>query len=406
MPHRGRNPSRAGEKQPGAAAPAPRLRAVPTLLRHINARRVMELLWRQGAVSRAELVRRTGISAPTMSRLVEGLRTAGFLEAEPAPRAGLGRPAVRYRPASLGSQVVGVSVGIRECQVVSGGLDGLLPEARRRVCVTPRTYGGLVDALSRTIREVIALSPARCLGVGLSVPGLITERDRRLVFSPNLHFLDGRPLGDDLQRQLGLFVLLHQEEHGFCLAERFFGAARGVENFAVVDISDGLGMGVVSGGRLVTGARGYGGEIGHITVRPGGEPCGCGNRGCLETVATDLAFARSVSRRLGRTLDIEAATAAVRAGVVSADEELLQTLEALAIGLGAVVNLFNPELVLVNGRILDAGEGLLVQLTERVRHYCLRPSFEACRFARTRTHKSLGAVAAVIDRLCGPSMPS
>lgn len=240
----------------------------------------------------------------------------------------------------------------------------------------------------------------------MSVPGLITERDRRLVFSPNLHFLDGRPLGDDLQRQLGLFVLLHQEEHGFCLAERFFGAARGVENFAVVDISDGLGMGVVSGGRLVTGARGYGGEIGHITVRPGGEPCGCGNRGCLETVATDLAFARSVSRRLGRTLDIEAATAAVRAGVVSADEELLQTLEALAIGLGAVVNLFNPELVLVNGRILDAGEGLLVQLTERVRHYCLRPSFEACRFARTRTHKSLGAVAAVIDRLCGPSMPS
>jgi N-acetylglucosamine repressor len=382
------------------------LRAVPSLLRHINARRVMELLWRQGAVSRAELVRRTGISAPTMSRLVEGLRMAGFLEVEPAPRALLGRPAARYRPASLGSQVVGVNVGIRECQVVSGGLDGLLPETRRRVCVTPRTYDGLVESLSRTIREVISLCPARCLGVGLSVPGLITERERRLVFSPNLHFLDGRPLGDDLQRRLGLFVLLHQEEHGFCLAERFFGAARGVEHFAVVDISDGLGMGVVSGGRLVTGARGYGGEIGHITVRPGGEPCGCGNRGCLETVATDLAFARGVSRRLGRPVDIEAATAAVRAGVVSADEELLQTLEALAIGIGAVVNLFNPELVLVNGRILDAGEGLLDQLTARVRHYCLRPSFESCRFARTATRKPLGAVAAVMDRLCGPSLPS
>ena len=204
-----------------------------------------------------------------------------------------------------------------------------------------------------------------------------------------------------MEARVGVPVLLQQEEHGYCLSERLFGAARGVEHFAVVDISDGLGMGVVSGGRLISGARGFGGELGHITVDPAGEPCGCGNRGCLETVVTDPAFARRMSRRIGRPVDIEEAVEVVRSGKVAADEDLRQILDALAIGVGAVVNLFNPEVVLINGQMLDAGDGLMEQLAARVRHHALGPSCETCRFERARTTKLLGAVAAVMDRLCG-----
>lgn len=378
-------------------------RVVPALLRHINARRVMELLWQKGSLSRADLVRLTDISAPTMSRLVDGLLRGGLVETMQTDYVGLGRPAVVYRPAVTSVQVIGVIIGIRECRVVSTGLDGVINPGRTRTCLSPRTYEGMIAALAKTILEVRDITRAKCLGVGLSVPGLVSRDEQRMEFSPNLHFLDKRALGSDLEAAVGVPVLLQQEEHGFCLSERLFGAARGAEHFAVVDISDGLGMGVVSGGRLIAGARGFGGELGHITVDPTGEPCGCGNRGCLETVVTDLAFAKRISRRVGRTLEIEEAVEVVRSGRVAADDDIRQMLDALAVGIGVVVNLFNPEVVLVNGRMLDAGDGMVEQLAARVRHHALGPSCDGCRFERARTTKLLGAVAAVMDRLCGQS---
>ena len=161
----------------------------------------------------------------------------------------------------------------------------------------------------------------------------------------------------DLRHRLRMPTAMLQEEHALCLAEQIFGQARDTDDFAMVDISEGLGMGVVSGGRLIAGCEGYGGEIGHMTVRPDGEPCGCGNRGCLETVATDRAFARAVSALVQRPMTIEEAVAAVRAGRVSAGQIVSDTLEYLAWGLGAVINIFNPSLLIVYGRMFDARDG-------------------------------------------------
>jgi N-acetylglucosamine repressor len=231
------------------------------------------------------------------------------------------------------------------------------------------------------------------------VPGLVLDAEQRIALSPNLHFLDGCQPGLDLERRLKLPVLLHQEEHGFCIAERMFGAARGLDDFAVVDICDGLGMAVVSGGRLVTGCRGFGGELGHMTIDPDGERCGCGNRGCLETVATDLAFARRVSRQAGRRMSVEAAVKAVSEGRWNAAELMSGTLDALARGIGMIINVFNPELVLVHGAIFDARASVLGAFCDKVRTHSLRPSFEGCRIGRTTVDKRMGGIAALMDRL-------
>ena len=126
----------------------------------------------------------------------------------------------------------------------------------------------------------------------------------------------------------------------------------------MLDISEGLGVGVVNGGRILEGHSGLGGELGHVTVDVHGKPCGCGNHGCLETVATDTALAAAVSQRLGRKLSIEEVVPLLQSGEVRADEELGQILEYLAVGLAAVVNLFNPSKLFVYGRLLDAGPDL------------------------------------------------
>src|SRR5205807_5237105 len=122
---------------------------------------------------------------------------------------------------------------------------------------------------------------------GVSMPGLLHRREKRTVFSPNLHQTDGRRLGEDLRNALRIETAILQESHALCLAELTYGAARGVSDFAMLDVSEGLGVGVVNGGRILEGHSGLGGELGHVTVDIHGEPCGCGNHGCLETVATD-----------------------------------------------------------------------------------------------------------------------
>ncbi len=110
---------------------------------------------------------------------------------------------------------------------------------------------------------------------------------------------NGQCLGADLAERLGIECILVQEEHALCLAERCFGSARGLDDFAMLDISTGVGLGVMSRGRLLLGRSGFAGEIGHITVDIRGRRCGCGNRGCLETVACDSALAWQVSQKLG-----------------------------------------------------------------------------------------------------------
>jgi len=359
----------------------------------------MDLLWQEGPVSRAELVRRTSISAPTMSRLMDTLERAGLVECDPERRRGAGRPAAIYRPARTAAQVIGVMVGIRNTYVTATGLDGVLDSKRSVSFVTPNTYSKFLSTLSETVESVMNQVNAPCLGVGFSVPGLVLDSDQRIALSPNLHFLDGSQPGIDLEQRVMAPVLLHQEEHGFCIAERMFGAARGVDNFAVVDICDGLGMAVVSGGRLVTGSRGFGGELGHMTIDPAGDACGCGNRGCLETVATDLAFANNVSKQAGQKVSVEAAVKAVREGRWNASELMYDTLDILARGVGMIINVFNPELILVHGALFEARDGVLGSFCDKVRSHALRPSFEGCRIGRTTVDKRLGGVAALMDRL-------
>ncbi len=152
-----------------------------------------------------------------------------------------------------------------------------------------------------------------------------------------------------------------QDQHALCMAERHFGRAKGLDDFAILDVSSGVGMGVMSGGRLVRGHSGFAGEIGHITVAPKGRLCGCGNRGCLETVASDTALAWRVSRRLGRQIDIDELIRLVHSGELDPAEECKEVVGYLAIGLATVINVFNPSTLFIHGQLFDVDEGLFAR---------------------------------------------
>ena len=372
-------------------------RIEPSLLGKMSERHVLAALQAHGAMSRAEVARRCGLSAPAVSRAISVLLRSGLVEETSEARPTGGRPATQIRLARQTAQVLGVAVDADRCRVAAASLDGVL-QGPPLVVPTPETYAALIDRLAALAGQ-FDRPGISTLGVGLSLPGLLDYRSGTAVLSPNTPVTDGHCPAQDLSAALGRTCVVFQESHALCLAEQHHGLARGLGDFAMLDIHTGVGLGVVSGGRLLTGHSGLAGELGHITVVPDGRRCGCGNSGCLETVASDASLAWRVSRRLGRNVDIDEVIALAEADSIDLRADLDDVCKYLSIGVAAVVNLFNPSRLFVHGRLFDADPGLFARMVDQAARRCLRPTFADCRIVRATGQKYQGAVAGIIQHL-------
>ncbi len=387
----------------------------PNLLSKLNERQVLRTLLHQGPASRADLVRLTGMAPPTVSKAVDNLLLSGHLE-ENEPAAAFGRPAKRLGLAARHTQVLGLVIDAEHCRIVAAGLDGQIDARHTREFPTPATYAALIAEASGLATLLMQRANITTLGIGISIPGLVDYRQQQGVLSPNVPMTNGQRPGHDLKTALekalgseltGLECALVQEEHALCLAERCFGSARGLDDFAMLDVSTGVGLGVVSSGRLLLGRSGLAGEIGHITVDIRGRRCGCGNLGCLETVACDSALAWQISQRLGRRVSIEEVLTLHHNGELGFDLKAeLETLsEYLAVGIAAVINLFNPASLCVHGRLFELDDTLFAKVVRQTRERALAPSFADCQIVQARGSKRQGAVAAIVEHLFDALMP-
>lgn len=380
-------------------------RIEPSLLGRMSERQVLHALQADGPLSRAEVARRCGLSAPTVSKAVTSLKRSGLLEEAEIPEATGGRPATRLRLARDGAQVLGAVIDADRCLLVSSGLDGQLHETIRSFA-TPDTYPRLLDALTRHARSLMDRDGVTTLGVGLSLPGLVDYRTQRGVLSPNVPLTNGRSPSLDLTERLGVECVLLQESHALCQGERHYGQARGLDDFAMLDVHTGVGLGVVSGGRLMTGHSGLAGEIGHLTVVPDGRRCGCGNAGCLETVASDSSLAWRLSTRLGRSVDLDEVIRLAKSGEVDLSAELTDVCRYLGLAIAAVINLFNPARLFVSGRMFEADDTLFERAVEQASKRSLAPAFADCLVLRATGQKHQGAVAGIIQHLTSAIAPA
>ena len=186
----------------GGAMNQPRSGTRGSLLRRLNEREILEAIQTAGPLSRAEVARHTRISSPTVTRTVTALLRARLLEEGDFRQPALGRPGKVLRLASKTASVLGLVVGARRCELASAGLDGRITVEESVAFDTPTRYAALVRAVARQARRLIGRQNTQVMGLGVSVPGLLNRREKRTVFSPNLHQTDGRRLGEDLQEAL------------------------------------------------------------------------------------------------------------------------------------------------------------------------------------------------------------
>lgn len=368
----------------------------PQLLSRINEALVLRAVRQHGPSTRGELSQWMGVTFPTVAKAVGSLLDARLLEEFDDVTGGPGRPAKRLRLSRENSQVVGVTVDVRTCEVAAAGFDGVLREGSQTSFATPHSYDELLDAIVTRVQALRSADmPILCIGI--SVVGLVDYREQEIRLAANLHFLDGKKLGHDVSALLEAECVLVHDAHALCLAEYVYGEVSNLESFAVLDMCTGIGLGVMVNNVFLTGHNGFAGELGHIPIVPNGRRCHCGRRGCLETVASEWALLERLSKRFERPVEFEEAIALALKGDKVVRSEINRLCKYLSIGIAQVVNLFDPQYVFFTGRLFDQVPWLRKNLLARTRQAALEPAVAECSFLATSGSHLLGAVATAIS---------
>ncbi|MEW9032947.1 MAG: ROK family protein [Planifilum fimeticola] len=279
---------------------------------------------------------------------------------------------------------IGVDVGGTKIAAARVEPDGSLSRRFRTDTRAAEGPANVIERICQGIEQVMGEESVE--GIGIACPGPLNARTGVVLSPPNLPGWDRVPLKDRLEERFGVPVRVENDANAAAWGEYLMGAGRGSDPMIYITVSTGIGGGMVLDGRLYRGADTYAGEIGHTIVDPGGAPCGCGRRGCLEAMASGTAIARAGAeavrkgnRRIrelsgGSAPRAEHVFAAYREGDEDASRIISETVRYLAIGISNIIHLFNPRTIVIGGGVARAGDVLFASLRERVRA-CLMPSF-------------------------------
>lgn len=350
-----------------------------TLLRFVHLR---------GPASRATLAESLGLNRSTIMALTADLTTAGLVREElprkPGRRAG--RPSLVVRPESTRVYVLAFDVGVDRFVVARVGLGGVILDRREASRSRDSDPGEMLGPLVAGARSLVrkAERDAVCVGAALGFPGTVRREDHAVMFGPNLDVGDLR-LGDALSRRLGLGtpVLVCNDANLGALAEHERGAGVGCDDLIYLHGDVGVGGGIIVGGRLLGGDEGFGGEIGHMVINPGGRTCACGSAGCLEAEVGERALLAHAERaeepgQTGRDA-VRAVVDAADRGDIVAREALHRAGMWLGLGVANLVNVFNPGLVIFGGTLRDIYLGAAAQVRSVLATSALAASREKVR---------------------------
>jgi predicted NBD/HSP70 family sugar kinase len=324
-------------------------------VRRANLSAILREVHLDPTLSRSDLVARTGLTRSGIRAVIGELVAAGLVREERgAPQGTPGRPSPFVRPNPEGAVVLALEVAVDSLAVATVGVGGQVHDLVR----VDRPRGRF--SLDETVADLVELSrlvrarpPARTAltGVGVAIVGMVRRTDGLVRMAPNLGWVDV-PLGEQLAKALGLDVpisVANEADLG-ALAEHRRGAAIGVDHLLFISGEVGVGGGLIVDGRPLVGLAGYGGEVGHLPINPAGAVCRCGSVGCWETeVGERTLLLRAGHPPNGGRGEVDAVLREAAAGAPEALSALDNVGRWLGVGLAGLVNILNPQLIVLGG---------------------------------------------------------
>ena len=345
--------------------------------RHILLREIE----RRGPIPRIDLSQNTGISRATVTTVTAELLRDGLIEeiprdSENAPDTKRGRPRVDLKIASAAHLIAGIKVSDRSIALMLVDFEGTqLAELEVPFTKSPASSKELTDLVADALAQLTALydkSIHDLSGIGVGLAGVVDAKNGTVYWSPSLSERNIN-LRDILTQRLGVPTFLDNDANLVAMAEKTFGLGRDHSDFIVVTIESGVGMGIVLNGQIYRGTRGCGAEFGHTKVQLEGALCRCGQRGCLEAYVADYALVREaasvgfldpdlpIENRVERLLE------AAKNGDPTAKTIVNRAGRMFAIGLANLVNVFDPQLIILAGEQMQFDHLYAQEVIEKMR---------------------------------------
>jgi len=371
--------------------------------------RVLHALRESGALSRGEIARRVGLSRTTLSEITSGLLASEAIvifDTDAAGRSGSGRPAERLALDPASGQFLGVDFNHRRVNVaVADASHDIVASGSSQYgddLDWPQRVQVAFELIDRLAAET-GVHYGALQGVAVGVPGPYSRSMAPATARANgwVRYDPSNAVDAGFARRYRCPVVIDNNSRFAALAEAIDTNGERVTDLLYVRLSDGVGGGLVVGGRLVTGSTSIGGEFGHVTVKPNGAACRCGKRGCLETVASVPAILAECRNRGVQVHNLEELKALVAAADPIVDEVMREAGTALGNVLGAAAMILNPSQIVIAGEIITIAPAILQQVTAVIT-YEVHSLAEAAPVIRAATHSSgdgaFGAVAALFHR--------
>lgn len=348
--------------------------------RAINQFNVLNEIRKAGSLSRVEIAELTGQSRALVTNITARLMEQGLiLEHESLPPSGRGRrrtmlalnPAAAYM---AGVKISAFQISFAVVDFTAAVVSSLIVPIRTR----EKSEAFVADVIEEGLRHCVSKAklPINGLsGVGIGIPGFVDSRTGVCHWTP-LYHKGRKSLKELVGGRLDVDVYIENDANAVTVGEQWFGLGVGLENFLVVTVEHGVGMGIVVNGELYRGATGIGAEVGHMVIIPGGEPCRCGKLGCIEAYVSDISLVRRArnilveARNTDVNLDlltIEDVTNMARDGNQRMRRLFREAGEILGLGVAGLIQIFNPERVIVTGEGVRAEDMLFDPMRRTVK---------------------------------------
>lgn len=365
---------------------------------------VLEAIHSQGEASRKGLAEQIGFAPSYIGTLVAELRRRGLVEEGGRSPSRAGRRRILLHVVSDLAHLIGIRIGRANTRIVVTDLRGKVLSLKKLPTEIRKGEQHVFDLIEREIGSAIQADPL-IKGIGIGVSGVIDRQSGTVLFWPKVPGWNNVPLRRRIQTKYGLPVVVEDSVRTMALTEKKFGQAKKYSNFAYVVVSMGLGAAIYIDDRLYIGANDLAGELGHTTIDERGDICSCGNRGCLEVYASGWAIINRVKGGLQQgvhsslaplmenqpeMVSIEAIVNAARLRDQFAHTVLWEAGVHLGTAVATIVNLLNPEAIVLGGEIPRAAKGLM-----------LKPLFHS--FRGRAFHRSIRNLKVTVSRLGGES---
>lgn len=335
--------------------------------REVNLFNILNSIREAGMISRVEIAARTGQSRSSVTNITALLLEQGLIyEKQSTVSSSRGRRRIMLALNPQAAYTAGVKIAAYH---LSFAVVDFIGQVQSSLSIPFRVADRSVDMLADVAEDGIlhCLEGARLkrealLGCGLAIPGFVDSATGTCHWSPIQN--GGSNIAELLAQRLNMDVFLENDANAFTVASQWFGLGKGIRNFLVVTIEEGLGMGIVVDGKLYQGSSGIGAEFGHMVIEPDGEPCRCGKRGCIEAYAADSGIMQQATKLLSKRrnapdldlINIEEITRMAEQGDHGLRRIFQRGGESLAIGIAGLIQIFNPERIIITGEGVRAGD--------------------------------------------------